>query len=147
MIETISVKDLDNLVAEIALKEAEKEVIAETLSAKNKEISSLELRATEILKSLERSEYTCPQGKIKLEEKFNVKNPTDENKHLLWDWMKSKGIFERYAQVHAGSLKTLFKKEREIAIENGEDPITFALPGMEPATIFEKLEFKAVKRE
>lgn len=141
----ITVKDLDSLIEQLRIKEEEKDKIEALLTEKNKEISSLELRATEVLKSLEREEYDSPFGKISFEEVFQVKQPADENKHLLWDWMKEKGIFERYAQVHATALKSLFKTERNIAIENGEDPITFALPGMEPATIFEKLKFRPKK--
>ncbi len=145
MSDSITVSDLDNLVEEIHKKREEKEVIEETLSTKNKEISSLETRATEALKSLEREEYDSPYGKIEFETIFQVKNPTDDNKHLLWGWMRERGIFDRYAQVHATALKSLFKTERDIAIANGEDPITFTLPGMEPATIFEKLKFKPKK--
>jgi hypothetical protein len=143
---SITVKDLDELIKQIAEREVEKDALAELVKAKNKEISSLELRATEVLKSLEREEYDCPHGKISFEEVFNVKNPTDEKKHLLWDWMREKGIFDKYAQVHATSLKSLFKAERNIAIEGGADPLTFALPGMEPATIFEKLNFKPKRK-
>lgn len=142
---TITFEQVDSLMAELATKEEEKESIADSLKAKNKEITTLELRITELLKSLERNDYTCKYGKVAFKEVFNIKMPSDDNKHLLWKWMREEGIFERYATVHAVSLKSLFKSQRDLAIENGEDPITFALPGMEPATIFEKLDFKPIK--
>lgn len=142
----ITVKELDTLLEQLGKLEDEKEAISESLKAKNKEISSLELRITEVLKSLEREEYDSPHGKCSFEEVFNVKMPTEENKEQLWAWMREKGIYDRYATVHATSLKSLFRAERNIAIENGEDPLTFALPGMEPATIFEKLNFKPKKK-
>lgn len=139
----ITIKQVDDLLKTLAQLEAEKDEIAEQLSHKNKAIAALEFQITEVLDSLDRKEYDSPYGKASISQEFQVKNPSDENKHLLWNWMKEKGIFDRYAQVHATSLKTLFKAERAIAIENGEDPMTFTLPGMEPATIFRKLKFKA----
>lgn len=139
---TVSLKQMDDLFKALTKLEKEKEEIQDSLKEKNKEIAIQELKISEILTSLERDEYESPVGKASFEVIFQVKNPSDENKHLLWEWMKEKGIFERYAQVHATSLKSLFKVERDIAIENGEDPMTFALPGMEPATIFKKLKFK-----
>lgn len=141
----ISVGDLDNLIKELGAKEKEKDCIEAQLKEKNKEISSLELKVTEILKGLEREDYDSPYGKISFETVFNVRMPTDEKKHLLWDWMREREIFDRYATVHATALKSLFKAERDAAIENGEDPLTFALPGMDPATIFEKLKFRPKK--
>jgi hypothetical protein len=56
----ISVKDLDSLLELLKEKRAEKEAIEETLTLKNKEITSLEFRATEVLKSLDRDEYAGP---------------------------------------------------------------------------------------
>lgn len=141
----ITIKQVDDLLKQLALLEDEKETITQILTAKNKEIASLEWKLTEVLDSLERDEYESPFGKVSISPEFQVRQPLDENKHLLWGWMKEKGIFERYAQVHAGALKSLFKEERAIAIENGEDPMTFTLPGMEPATIFRKLKFKPKK--
>lgn len=142
----ISVKELDSVLETLAQLETEKDVIAETLKEKNKQISSVELRVTEVLRSLEREEYDSPHGKVTFEEVFNVKMPSDETKEQLWTWMREKGIYDRYASVHATSLKSLFKAERNAAIQNGEDPLTFALPGMEPATIFEKIKFKPKRK-
>lgn len=141
----VSVKVMDDLLALLKSREEAKDAIEADLKEMNKEISSLQIRATELLKSLDREEYDGPHGKISFETVFNVKQPTDENKHLLWDWMRERGIFERYASVNAISLKSLFKAERNAAIEAGEDPMTFSLPGMEPATIFEKLKFRPKK--
>lgn len=141
----ITVKQVDELLLKLTVLEQEKEALAADLSAKNKQITSMEIKLTEVLDSLERDEYQSPHGKVSFTQEFQVKQPADENKHLLWDWMKARGIFERYAQVHATALKSLFKAERTIAIDNGEDPITFALPGMEPATIFRKLKFKPTR--
>lgn len=140
--ETTTLKQVDDLFKELTGLEVAKEEISETLKNKNKEIAALEAKITEVLVSLERDSYESPFGKASFVEEFQVRQPADERKHLLWEWMKEKGIFERYAQVHATALKSLFKMERTLAIENGEDPITFALPGMEPATIFRKLKFK-----
>jgi hypothetical protein len=144
--ENISVSELDQLVEEIGKREVEKEQIELQLTEKNKEISKLQLRATEVLKSLEREEYDSPHGKISFEEVFSIRQPSsDDEKRKLFEWMREREIFDRYATVNANSLKALFKAERNAAIDAGEDPMTFALPGMEPATIFEKLKFRPKK--
>lgn len=143
--EQITVAELDGVIAELAQKEAEAEEISLQLKAKNKEIAALEAKISSVLELLERDEYDCPVGKISIEEILSVKNPSDENKHLLWSWMREKGVYDRYAQVHATALKSLFKEELALAIKNGEDPLTFALPGMEPATFFRKIKFKPRK--
>lgn len=142
----ISVKELDTILEKLGVLEEEKSQIEETLKAKNKEISSVEVRISEVLKSLEREEYDSPHGKVFFKEIFNVKMPEEERKEELWNWMREKGIYDRYATVNANSLKSLFRAERQVAIDSGEDPLTFALPGMEPATIFEKVEFKPKKK-
>lgn len=141
----ITVADLDALVAQISEVEGYKDAIELQLKEANKKIASLELRATDILKSLGRTSYSSPFGSIAIDNVMNIRQPEDDRKEELWGWMREKGIFDRYASVNATSLKALFKRERDIAIENGEDPVTFALPGMVPATFFQKLKFRPSK--
>ncbi len=141
----ITVADLDALVAQIAEKERYKDAVELQLKELNKAIMALETRATEILKSLGRKSYDSPWGSIGIDNIMQVVQPSDDRKEELWAWMREKGIFDRYASVNSNSLRALFKRERELAIENGEDPLTFALPGMVPATFFQKLKFRPSK--
>lgn len=142
----VTIKQVDEMLAKLHSLEDDKEAIELALTEKNKEISALSGKLSEVLDSLERTEYTSPFGKVSFEEVFQVKNPPDEKKHLLWDWMRERGIFDKYATVHATALKSLFKAERANAIDSGEDPMTFALPGMDPATIFRRIKFKPNKK-
>lgn len=143
----ITAQDLDQLVATIAEKEKEEDAIAETLKIKKKEIAGLYIQATGYLKDLGRLEYDTPYGKVFLKEHWSLKVPqTPEDKEKLFSWMREKGIFEHYATVNSNSLKALYKTEKELAIKEGQDPVLFTLPGLEPATVYEKMDFKNPKR-
>lgn len=142
----VQAKEMAGLMERLAKCEEEKDAIQATLTEKNKEISSIESAIRNHLLELGWDEFKCPLGEVKLREEFQVRMPPEDRKQELWEWMKEKGIFERYATVHAVSLKALFKAEREIAVHSGADPITFSLPGMEPATVFQVVKFRPVKK-
>jgi hypothetical protein len=139
---SVTVEQLDQLVAEIETLEIAKETKEEEVKELNKQLGALKMKATGYLKELGREEYACPRGKIVIVERWNVKSPaTQECKQALFEWMKERGIYDTYATVNAQSLKSLYMAERDAAIKNGEDPVTWALPGMEPANLFEDLKF------
>lgn len=139
----VTVKDLDDLVfqmrvqrADIAKKEAE-------LSELNKRLGALEQKAVAYLQALKRTSYKTPDGLIFTQDIWQTKLPaTQRDKDALFAWMRERKIYDKYATIHAKSLNTLFVAERAAAIERGEDPVTFALPGMEPATVFKKLKLR-----
>lgn len=143
----VTVAELDALCQELTEREAEKEVIAASLSEKNKEIARLESKAKGYLTELNRRDYVSPSGALSIKTDTTIKMPsTPEEKAKLWAWMREKGIYDAYATVHATSLKSLFLSERTLALEEGGDPITFALPGMEPAKEYESVKFKPKKK-
>ncbi len=138
----IEVDALDALIAEIAAKDVEADCIKASLEEKNKEINALKARVVSYLKEANREGYKAPKGTVSISEQWTVVLPkTVELKMELFNWMREQGIYDKYATVHATALKTLFLAEREAAIEAGEDPLTFTIPGMEPATMFEVLRF------
>lgn len=142
---SITVKDLDLLCEYLAEKEKEAEMLEDKLTDVNKDINQLNAKITNYLKDLNREEYDSPHGKVKIVEKWSVNLPdSDINKVAFFNWLREKGIFERYATVNSRSLQSLFKAEWDAAKARGEG-MEFALPGINPAKLFEKTEFKAKK--
>lgn len=138
----VTVSDLDNLVEQIATIKKEIEAMEAAATLKNKELAVLQGKAFNYLRELDREDYKSPFGNLSIKTVYQVKNPqTDEDKKSLFDWMREKGIYEKYAQVHASALKSLFLAEREEYIKQGNDPMLFSLPGMAPATMFETVNF------
>lgn len=144
----VSVAELDKLILAIRLNEEESSVVEGELKALNATITGLKAKACTWLKELGRSTYAAPDGSVSIVERVNIKMPaTAEDKALLFDWMREKKIYDTYATVHAVSLKSLFLREQEEAMKAGADPITWALPGMQPASVFEDVKFTKARKQ
>lgn len=139
---TITVADLDALVIEYFDIIQKTKVEAEkVVTAININIASIERRLVAYLKVLERKEYKHPRGTVRISPKWSVNMPqTDADKKALFDWLRSKGIYDKYATVNSSSLNSLWNAEREAAIK--EDPtaaLTWNLPGLGTPKLFEAL--------
>lgn len=140
--------EVDALVKAMGEKEDELANLAIAMKPVQAELTSLKLRIAGHLMELNRESYESPFGKVRTTQKWQTKLPsTPEAKAELWEWMREKGIYDAYATVHAVSLNSLFLKERELAIEQGADPVTFSLPGMEPAKLFEDVKLTRTKEK
>ena len=140
----VTVKELDELTEALLKKEKMKAELAALTTQVNKEIMVLEQKCTLHLKELERTEYSSKFGKIKIEEKWSVNLPdTPIAKSLFFEWLREKGIFDKYATVNSRSLQSLFKAEWEQAKKIGN--LNFSLPGIEAPKLFEKTDFKPNK--
>jgi hypothetical protein len=139
---SVTVKDLDNLIVEMAKKKAEIEELEAQTTAKNKELTALQAKAFNYLRELGREDFKSPHGNLSMKQIWQVTNPkTEEDKAALFNWMREKGVYQKYATVHATALKSLFLAEREAYIQEGGDPMLFSLPGMEPAKLFETITY------
>ncbi len=143
----VTVKDLDKLVEEIAAKRVEIDDLAEKTTQKNKEMMALQTKAFHYLRELGRDDYKTPIGTIGIKTIWNVTNPkTEEDKALLFNWMRARGIYDAYATVNAASLKSLVLAEREAYIKSGGDPMLFSVPGVEPPKFFEIAQFTKARK-
>lgn len=138
----VTVKDLDQLIQDIASKKAEIDALSEQTTQKNKELGLLQTKAFNYLRELNRDDFKSPLGTLSIKKVWNVTNPkTEEDKAALFEWMREKGIYDAYATVNANSLKSLYLAEREAYIKEGGDPMLFNIPGMEQAKLFEIAQF------
>jgi hypothetical protein len=141
----VTVKELDELISQLANKEKECETQGEILKSLNKEFSSLEGKIVNYMKELGREKYDSPKGKFEIKEKWRVNLPQDDvSKTELFAHLRERGIFEKYATVNSNSLNALYMADWRDAQEKGEG-MTFAMPGVPAPKMYEQLSFKATK--
>lgn len=140
----VTVKDLDDLVEEIKLKEELIGEVEEHLKEHNKDLAKLNAKAVLVLKDLERDEYDSPHGKIKIDQKWRVNLPATINDKLeFFEFLRSRGVFDTYATVNSNSLNSFYFAEKNSLPP--EDQVLFSMPGIPAPSLFEKLSFKRRK--
>ncbi len=143
---SVTVLELDMLLKTIGEKQEAADKVEATLKEMNAEIEGLCLQGKNYLKELDREKYHSPYGLFEIKQRWSVKVPaTDADKTALFSWLEEKGIFERYATVNSASLQSLVKLERETWLKEGNNPMDFSIPGLEPATLYETAKLKANK--
>lgn len=141
----VTVSELDGLIEQLAAKEKECDAQAEVTKLLNKEYMAIEGRIVNYMKELKRDQYDSPFGKFKIKEKWRVNLPEDDvAKRALFDHLRERGIFDKYATVNSNSLNALFMADWREAEARGEG-VTFSMPGVPAPKVFEALEFKATK--
>lgn len=143
----VTIAEVDALLATILEKEEAKEKLSEQVTELNKEIARLEAQATQYLKDLDREKYESPLAKVKIEQKWRVNLPADEAaKKELFEHLRKRGIFDKYATVNSNSLNSLYMADWEAAKEEGKG-IEFYMPGIDAPKLFEKLNVKPIKKK
>jgi len=141
----VTVKELDTIVEKLAALEVTKEAAAARVTELNKEIAQLEGKIVQYLNDLGRKDYDSPHGKLKIAAKWRVNLPeTDLDKKQLFDHLRERGIFDKFATVNSNSLNALYMRDWEEAKERGEG-MTFSMPGIGAPKLFEALNFKPKK--
>ena len=144
---SVTVEDLNNLVAIINHKEEAAEKVQEQLAAMNKEIASLYSKATGYLEELGQDSFSTPYGSLEIITKRQVRIPqTEEDKLKLFEWMKEREIFNRYATVNSVSLQALYKAEYAEAEKQGEDMMIWSIPGIQPAQLYRTTKIRKSKK-
>lgn len=141
----VTVEDLDKLIEELALKEAQGEAQSKIMVELNKQIAQLEGRVVAHLKDLNREDYLSPLGKVRIVQKWRVNMPAgDLAKKALFEHLREREIFDKYATVNSNLLNALFMRDWEAAKERGEG-LEFNMPGIDAPKLFEALDFKLKK--
>lgn len=142
----VTVNELDALLQDILEKEDAIEAQEERLKEMNKEMARVQGKAVQFLKELGRDSYSGPAGKFTIEEKWRVNLPSsDLAKKELFDHLRERGIFDKYATVNANALNSLYKADWEEAKDRGEG-MEFSMPGIDAPKLFEKPVFKRAKK-
>lgn len=141
----VTVQDLDTLVKEIVQLRAKSTQINAELSTVNKDLEAKKIKMAGYLRELGRKSYKTEFGNLSLVEKWRVTLPkTVEDKLKLFDWLRSRGLYESYATVNSNSLNSLYLAERDVAIKEGRG-MEFEIPGVSPPTRFETTSVTGTK--
>ena len=139
---SVTVQELDNLIAEIAKLREVTDTKKTELSQLNKELESMEFKAVAYLKELGRKSYKTDNGMITRVEKWRVNIPaTPEAKNALFNYFKERDLFDKYATVNSNSLNSYFMEEWENAKQRGEG-MDFNIPGVDAPKLTEIISFR-----
>ncbi len=142
----ITVEALDALVEQAFAKRVEIEAFNAQLTEKNKELMRLDAQITAALKDLNREDYKSRAGTVTLSTKWRVNLPqTDQDKKEFFDWLRERGIFDKFATVNSNSLNSLYMAEWEAAKKRGEG-MEFSVPGIGPAKSFQGVGYYKTRK-
>ncbi len=140
--EKVTVADLDALVADIFEQRKKIEESEAATSLLNIELTKMKAKALNYLKSLGRDDFKSPMGTIRASLKWRVNLPaSDEDKAKLFEHLRERGLFDRYATVNSQSLNSLFMADWEAAKEEGRG-MEFKMPGIGEPKSFEDLNVR-----
>ncbi len=142
---SVTVEDLNSIIKALAEKEDEAEKQKAVLTEINKEVARLEQRVVQHLKDLKQDDFLSPLGKVSVVPKWRVNMPaSDLAKADLFQHLRDRELFDKYATVNSNSLNALYMRDWEAAKERGEG-MEFCMPGIEAPKLYESLSFKRAK--
>lgn len=143
----VTIADLDKIIEDIVKEYALLEVEESKVKERNKGIGRLEGKLTQILKDLGREKYETPLAKVALKQKWRVNMPANDiAKRELFDHLRERGIFDKYATVNSNSLNALYMADWKDAEEKGEG-LGFTMPGIEAPKLYETTDIKPIKKK
>lgn len=140
-IETLTIKELEELCQLCFNAREQIDEIEKELALKVSELEGLKTRLADYLIQLDKTSYDSAFGKITVKNIFSVATPkTPEAKAQFFDYLKEKGIFEDLISVNSKTLNAFYKQELQIAQEAGA--VDFKIPGLDEPFYKQSLSFK-----
>lgn len=129
---SITVEEMNNHAKIIREKEAEYDAAKKISTDLYKELERLEGQMGKMLLDLGQNTFETPYGKMILTERVSFKVPAgEENRKLLFDYLKERDLFDSFITVPYNTLNAWAKEE----LAQAEDKVTFRIPGLELPTI------------
>ena len=139
----ITVKEMDNLIAE--MRDAKSEYTAKNNDAKEAKtiLDSLQAKLLDALETLDKDTYIADAGRITRVRKLTVRVPkTLEAKRSFFKFLEEtqgKDVADSYMSVNSQSLNSLYNQLVEEYAERGE---VLEMDGIETPTFRESLSFR-----
>lgn len=138
----VTVAELDTLVKLISEQRAVIEEADRITASMNIELARLQGKVVQYLKELNRDNYKSPHGTVSVKQNWRVNLPqTDEDKKALFEHLRERGIFDRYATVNSQSLNSLYMADWAAATQEGRG-MDFRMPGIGEPKLFEALSYR-----
>jgi hypothetical protein len=134
-----TVKELDDLVEAIFDQKAKIEEMNEAVSKENVALQRLEAKAVAYLEELGRETYKTARGTLGVKENWRFNLPqSDEDKLKFFNYLREKGVYDKYATVHSSAYNAFCKAEWEAAQAEGKG-MDFSLPGVPEPKLYKGL--------
>lgn len=119
--------------------------IKEHLKREQEKLTKFQGEYMKCLENMEMDRATVPKyGTVSLVTKYSVKTPKDvPSKEALWNYIEAaygKEVLKDYLTINSQSLNSFYKKEFEIAKEEGN--LDWILPGVGEPTAYKQLTLR-----
>lgn len=108
------------------------------------ELDLLERTLVQNLTDLGKKSYASSVGRFDVRSKAQVRVPKDESRHVFFEYLKEKGIFEDLITVNSQTLNAWYKEQLRVAEEAGA-LMDFKIPGIEEPELTATLAFTRKK--
>ena len=140
-VSSLSLSEFDTLGAALIAVDAKIKAFEEEISKLNQEKRLMMDKVIFVLTETGKTSYQFGDKKVVISERVSVRTPkTEEDKDKFFSWLKSKGIEKEYLNINSQSLNSLYKTERELAIDRGD--FNWSIPGIGEETITKTLSIR-----
>jgi len=140
----MEVKKLDEMLEKALELNEEHKRIKEEASKVWAKYETLYMEIINHLIDLDRDSYKSPNVQFNFVEKQTAKVPKDdENRKLFFDYLKSRGAYERMIGVNSATLNSFYKQERELEAHKGN--FDFKMPGIIEGEPYFQAKIKRIK--
>jgi hypothetical protein len=138
----MEISDFDLLVKGYIHLRGECDELKDKLSEKEIKRREVEAQLLSALDELGKSRWDIAGiGTISTVDKWSYKTPkTPEQKHLFFEYLKLKNVFEEIVSVNSQTLNAFAKREMEIARDEGKTD--FSIPGLEEPTLYKTVSLR-----
>lgn len=144
-ISEMTVGQLEGLCQQIAEQRKTAEEKKALYKLETDKLDSLEKNLLNTLKAMGRNNYPSKVGTFSISHRMSVKLPaTPEERKAFFAYLQERGLYDSMVSVNSNTLNAFYKKEFEIANEEGRG-LDFAIPGVGEPTLNEIMAFKAAK--
>lgn len=140
-IDQITMHELD-LLGQVIFKQRQVcEEQEKVLTSCKEKLAKMQAEMLSVLEKFGRTNYAIPgQGMLIKSERLTVTLPeTPDDKEAFYNYLKEKNLFEDVVTVNYMTLNAFYKKEFEIAAEEGR-AVGFKIPGINEPKMFVTLK-------
>lgn len=136
----VTVKELEDICAEISKLESEIDSVELNLKMMNEELNKQKAVAQRMLEACEKDSYKSSFGTIYTATIESVAVPKGDSKQAFFSYLKEKNLFDEVVTVNSQWLNGYFRKERQEALEKGD--LAFTMPGLDVPRVVRSVRFR-----
>lgn len=137
---SITVAELDELVAKIKLAREKESELSRLKKEASDELALLEGQIIEHLNNQNLTSFRGTAGTVSISHRTSVKKPVGDDAQAFYSYLKEKGLYDSMVSVNSQTLNAYYKAAMNEAVERGN--ADFAIPGLNEVTINETLSFR-----